>query len=429
MRADHLGAAGGAAKTPNLDALARVGTVFTSAESPANESAFAHAALLTGRWPSAVMQANYLDFVVPRGAELLQGELAHAGYRTGAFVAGGHVGAGYGFDQGWSTWSSEPGFGSFTATVPRALDWLDEEGPPWFVWVHGYDAHLPYVTPGPWAPFVDAPGDAAAWASDPVAAERVVDGRYDRDRGVPKLHHVSGEQVVGLGVGGGGRAVTAEERAWLQARYDQALGLADAMVGKLLAAVAGRRDVLVIVVGDHGEDLLDHGFINHRHGLYESCIHFPLIVAGPGFEAAVVETPVSTRSVYTTALAAANLPRRPGSDAPPLQRVAAGLASEPVVFAEGVSGLLSARAGRWKLILGEVGLAPGAGDIADAPAALYDLLEDPAERTNVAGERPLEVEALRAAIVKWRGGLPSPAAAPAPIPPWVREELRQHGYW
>ncbi len=430
VRADHVGAFGGVeGVTPNLDALARAGVAFDAAVSPANESALAHAALLTGRWPSAVASAPYADYVVPPAAELVSERLRAAGYRTAAFVGGGHVDERFGFQQGWDAWGAERGFGSFGGTVPRALAWLDEQdgAAPWFLWVHGYDAHLPYRAPGPWDVAGAAPGDAATFATDPVAAERIVGGRYDATAPVPWFTHVSGEQVLGLDAVTGGRPVTDAERAWLQARYDTTLGYLDAQVGRLLAAVAGRDDVLVVAVGDHGEDLLDHGFVNHRHGLHESCIRVPLIVAGPGFAPGRHAAPVGTRDVYATLLAAAGVTRAPTIDAVPLQRRVAGLAADEAVFSEGVAGELAVREGRWKRIRHGV-------DRADPESigtfgALYDLEVDPDERTEVAALHPEAAAALDAALLRWRRGI-VPGRAPAePIPPWAREELRARGYW
>jgi hypothetical protein len=54
--------------------------------------------------------------------------------------------------------------------------------------------------------------------------------------------------------------------------------VADHWLGVLLADI-DLDTTLVVVLGDHGEDLLDHGVMNHRAGLWDSTLHVPLVVA------------------------------------------------------------------------------------------------------------------------------------------------------
>jgi len=76
------------------------------------------------------------------------------------------------------------------------------------------------------------------------------------------------------------------------------------------------------------------------------------------------------------------------------------------------------RLGRWKLIEG-----PEEGTL-----ELFDLERDPAERTNLAGEMPERVEALRGLIAAWRARHDPERRAPPPIPEADRERLRAMGY-
>ena len=245
------------------------------------------------------------------------------------------------------------------------------------------------------------------------------------------MPHPSGERLLGLDTVGGGRPVTDAERKWVRGRYDDAVAFADAEVGRLLQALGGRTDVLVILVGDHGEDLLDHGFLNHRHGVYESSTHVPLVVAGPGFAPGRIDTPVSTRGVYATVLAASGIPR-PGGVGPAFQRLAAGFGAEDLVFSEGVAGQLAVRSGSDRLHLAGLprdGSADGPA-LAGAKVALYDLAADPEERTDRALAEPERVARLRQQAITARQALPKgPAPAVPVVAPWVRAELRRSGYW
>ncbi len=50
------------------------------------------------------------------------------------------------------------------------------------------------------------------------------------------------------------------------------------------------------------------------------------------------------------------------------------------------------------------------------PWQLYDLATDPAETTNLAAERPADIERLSAAFAKWESEVKQDASEPAPRP-------------
>jgi choline-sulfatase len=77
----------------------------------------------------------------------------------------------------------------------------------------------------------------------------------------------------------------------------------DAELGRLVAAferIAGPR--AIVVAADHGEGLGDHGEAQHGNLLYQSVMHVPMVVVGPGVNAGSTDVPVSTRRVFHTLL-------------------------------------------------------------------------------------------------------------------------------
>ena len=76
----------------------------------------------------------------------------------------------------------------------------------------------------------------------------------------------------------------------------------DAELGRLVEAFERRAGgpPAIIVVGDHGEGLGDHGESQHGNLLYESTMRVPLVVAGPGVAAGTSDAPVSIRRVFHT---------------------------------------------------------------------------------------------------------------------------------
>ncbi|MDQ6801126.1 MAG: sulfatase-like hydrolase/transferase [Acidobacteriota bacterium] len=70
----------------------------------------------------------------------------------------------------------------------------------------------------------------------------------------------------------------------------------DQQLGRLLSAFRGA----VIIAGDHGEGLGEHGEAQHGNLLYQATMHVPLLLVGPGVAAGVNDTPVSTRRIFHT---------------------------------------------------------------------------------------------------------------------------------
>jgi arylsulfatase A-like enzyme len=77
----------------------------------------------------------------------------------------------------------------------------------------------------------------------------------------------------------------AEEIAQLRRLYDGNLAYADANFGAVRQALeeAGLwQRSAVILTADHGEALLEQGFLGHNNALYDTCMRIPLIIRVPG---------------------------------------------------------------------------------------------------------------------------------------------------
>ncbi len=147
----------------------------------------------------------------------------------------------------------------------------------------------------------------------------------------------------------------------------------DAQLGRLVAAfeqaVTGPSGI--VIVGDHGEGLGDHGEALHGNLLYQSTMRVPLVVIGPGVTPGVNDTPVSTRRVFHTLLDWAGTPSRSAFGARSTE-VVVGEAMKP--FLEyGWQPQVMAVSGRQKSIL--------AGRI-----EMYDVVADPGETRDLAAD-------------------------------------------
>lgn len=280
-RADYLscyGRPGGVTPsgvTPSLDALAAEGTRFDLAVSTAAVTPVSHASILTGLYNHEHgLRVIYADggYRLSDEAETLATVLAAHGFHTRAVHSAFPVSRFFGLERGfdvfedmqsdmkkkkkgefrWDVGDHQRRSDETTELVTSQLDaQLDRE--PFFLWVHYWDPHdLARLPPG-------------------------------LDRFDPRAKVMPG----------------------VQAFYAEEVQYMDAQIGRLLEALRARglyEDTLVVVVADHGQGLMDHGWAGHRL-LYQEQIRVPLIVRVPGAEqAAAVPDLVRTVDIFPTIL-------------------------------------------------------------------------------------------------------------------------------
>ena len=383
VRADRIGAYGyQLARTPNLDRLAREGIRFADVSAPAPITGPSHAALFTGLYPGRLGVRDNVTTPLPDEALTLAEILAGRGYRTGGFVGAFLLDRPYGFAAGFQTFESgfvqvESGREANAerrgdAVVDDALRWLQSvpSDQPFFAWVHLYDAHAAYEPP------------------QPLATEFA--GRL----------------------------------------YDGEIAFVDHQVGRLLQALEARGALSrthVIVIGDHGEALGEHGEDEHGVFLYEEVMRIPWVMRGPDSrKGLVVSEQVRAVDLFPTVLALLGIDAPPGLDGESVVAAIEGdlRSSRPAAYAEtyypklhyGWSELRSLRADNWKLI--------------DAPRPeLYDLKNDPRELHNLYDQqRALADRMLAEASRIWREiGGDRPTAFKSPDAGTL-QRLRSLGY-
>ncbi|MDH3687746.1 MAG: sulfatase-like hydrolase/transferase, partial [Myxococcales bacterium] len=187
--------------------------------------------------------------------------------------------------------------------------------------------------------------------------------------------------------------------------YDGELAYVDDQVGRLvrgLREARGDRPRTIVVVGDHGESLGEHGEATHGVLAYDATLHVPMIAVSHDLPADVSSNAfVRTLDVAPTLLRAAGLSPLPAARGVPLQEISAGKAPRRIdtfealstSFGLGWAELHGIRDERWKLTL------------APEPHELFDVLADPTELDDRLDEEPGVVAELRAAYA----ALPNPA--------------------
>ncbi len=245
-RADRLGCYGYEfALTPALNRLAQNGVVFDDAFSQVPMTLPSHATVLTGLYPPEhglrVNGLNTLDVDKQTLAEIL----SENGYQTGAFVASFTVNHRNGLNRGFEVYSDEMDnaydlpegeelneYRSGDQVADAAIEWLDQrdKDKPFFCWAQFFDPHMPYY-------------------------------EHKELEGTRYAQYAN------------------------QKHYNAEIAFMDMQVGKLVRYLLKEgisENTLIVVFGDHGESLGEHGEQSHSFMVYATTQHVPLIFSQPG---------------------------------------------------------------------------------------------------------------------------------------------------
>ncbi|MFQ5489112.1 MAG: sulfatase-like hydrolase/transferase [Phycisphaerae bacterium] len=234
-RADFLGCYGSqAVQTPNLDQLASQGALFENCTTCTSLTLPSHCSIMTGVYPFVHGVRKNGTNRLPSNSETLAEILKAAGLHTRAIVASFVLNRMFGIDQGFEGFSEvSRGANTIALHAERRGDEVCEDAlgalrdlssDRFFLWVHFYDPHYPYVATG-------------AGLSSPTQA------------------------------------------------YAQEIEFTDRQIGRLieeLAVLGLTSRTLVVVVGDHGEAFSEHEEYQHGYFVYDTTLRVPLIFRCPG---------------------------------------------------------------------------------------------------------------------------------------------------
>ena len=282
LRPDRLHCYGYERRTsPNLDALAADGAMFTDAMAQAPETLVSTPSLFTGRYPQEHgmqwMERGPDIFIgphlgLPSIAELLRG----AGYETAAVSGSPIIGPGLGFDRGFDHFDQSRGLisnsqgmnaGDLNVAVSEWLDQRDTRRP-FFLYIHYLDPHHAYHPPREFAVF----GTGAYTPQDQQLNVKVhqLAGQY-------KNTGITDAALAGAGL-------SRADVGRLSDLYDGEVLCVDHYVGELVRRLKddGLYDhTIIIVTADHGQAFLEHGNLKHGGSLYQVLLRVPLIVRRP----------------------------------------------------------------------------------------------------------------------------------------------------
>ncbi|MEM7482305.1 MAG: sulfatase [Acidobacteriota bacterium] len=381
LRADRLGAYGYERPTsPRIDDFAHEAVVFERAWSTAQATPTSFAAAFTGRWPSRVFQGWELVPDVPTVAQTF----AAAGYQTRFVSAQVQLVPVRGFGRGFERYeimlrtpendADNDNVVDDEAVLERFVNWLRKEArPPFFAWIHFMAPHSPYRV---------RPQSAHLYRAGYT-------GRFATTTG----HTFSIE--------------TDDELERVRDLYDGQVLFADRTFGRLLDTVEEQGlagSTVVVLSTDHGEELMDHGGVQHST-VFEEVIRIPLMIRHPTTRRAQrSHLPVSNVDLFPTLVEMAGLEPPAGLDGDsllgPLDENRLRLA---IAMTHRTDHFVAAARGNEKVIV----------DCRQATGALYDLAADPGEHDNLVDRRRRRYHELIGEVTERLGSSPCRAVKQA----------------
>lgn len=421
LRADHLGAYGYPRPTsPEIDALAAEGVLFTDALTPVPTTAPALAALLTGRHiDEHGVRDNHAT--LPESLATIGEAFATAGYETAGFYGNGAVRAGFGQGLGVFEPFGPNWFFDDSAGTAKAIAWLRRAKQPWFLWVHYMNPHGPYRS---------SPSERSAGLTFPDTPELVrqlplAPGNYAL-QAIPKYQRLRDRTRI---------------VDYLR-RYDGEIIGTDLEIGALRRELEGSgllRRTLIVLTADHGESLGEEGYyFQHGHFLNQASLRVPLILSHALLpQGRQLDLPVSLLDVFPTVATLAGLRRPEGGAGQDLTAAlrdgASGAGPERdrsrMAYTVTSANLVSVRRGRFEL----QGSFPQGGT-ADKPEnlKLLDHASAPPQSLPIGSEPQIRAELQRELRLGARQVRRPPPGASAPSGRKTRaadeKRLRALGY-
>lgn len=273
LRKDYLNCYGNSwIQTSNMNYLAENGVLFENAYSSSSTTSPSHASIFTSLNPyihGVIGNDYHLGNKIPTLTQIF----SESGYKTGAAVSAyhlnpNHCGLDHYFDFYVHPKETTESYrwkliNSGYSTVSSGLEFLDQNhNNPFFLWLHLYDAHMPYI---PVAEY-----DRMYYQGNPFQANfnTMKNAFYDRNFNInnePWMHGV-------------------RDLEYFKRQYGAEITYVDDQIGRIIEALKRLKldeSTLVVLTADHGESLSEHDIYFNHWGLYNVEISVPLIVYYP----------------------------------------------------------------------------------------------------------------------------------------------------
>lgn len=407
LRPDRLGCYGFTPTiTPNIDHLADKGIRFTQAITGGSWTQAAFPVIFTSTYAS--MHGGCLGFLSPMRPSPLKA-LAEYGYATVGFSTSPLLSRSYGYEtifehfvdltpgekdpwlrtiKGGHLLLKQPFthvlskmmgvrtrpakiYSSASDITDQICRWIEDVDRPFFIWGHYMDVHWPYHL------------------EDSLNQPQQISQAW---KDVVHLHNANWN----------GAEISSGQRDHYIDLYEQAIAYTDIQLGRLFSYLDDKgldRNTIIILISDHGEELLEHGRWGHwEDNLYDEILKVPLIIRLPNEDKQVViDNQVRTLDLMPTILELCECPPPQGMmgrSLTPLWENRDGEFQPRIAIGEMWREswhIIAVRTDRYKYIWDN--------KQSESPL-LFDLEKDPGEKENIAFNSPEVVSELHSNVVR-----------------------------
>ena len=397
--------------SPQIDNLASSGAVFRNAYSQTNSTLPSHLSILT----SSYIQDHGVytnDVINNSNLPGVETYFAGAGFKCGAVVSVLHLGRIMGLEGAFDSFidleKAPPKFMQFSdkyrqanETTDLAIDWISKQKQRgFFLWVHYFDPHMPYLAPEPFRsrfimdPLPERIDISLKLSLGKLELEEVLSRKEWSEVEKKFFSALSRAELPLHEFHYNGIGVTEEEVAALSSLYDGEIAFTDSEIGRLLNHLEDtglKNNTLVTITADHGESIAEHDIVCSHRGLYLPSVKVPLIMSLPGKIQAgtLIDSRVQTLDISPTLLDLTGLqiPEHfKGLSLVPLLEGTSErtFGERTLVFEHANTAAIGILEDRWKWIISledQFSLEPSV--YRHLPKELYDIMKDPEERKNL----------------------------------------------
>jgi len=400
LRADHLGAYGYERDTsPNIDKLAEDGVLYENAFSQASWTYPSLASIHTSLYPSQVSRFS-MHLKISDSLLTIAEYMKNNFYGTIGVVANRYASKTYGFAQGFDVFEERNimDHDSITSQLvtDTAVDSIDKYGKkPFFLWIHYMDPHSLYN-------------------HHPEHAYR-----QENSSNIPVP--LKERELAPIA-----DSLNEADLRFIVDTYDEEISYTDEYVGKLIEALKDKGlydNTIIVLTSDHGEEFLDRNRFGHVVTLYNELIHIPLIMHNPlddQLKGTTVSQNVEIRSIAGTIAEECGIPNNNFKGINLIRTPSEDMDGEFVFSQRGkISEKLPVKRAvfmkEWKLI----------ENVEDGTFELYNLANDPREKTNLFGSGQPGISELENLLMSQLSGFNPVLVAEPELAKPSEEDIKQ----
>lgn len=258
LRADNLSCYGHYRNTsPAIDSLALTGVKWKRCQAQAPWTLPGTVSILSGLTVQHHGVGRRLTSMLTYGLDpdmpILPEIFKDAGYRTCGIFNVPLLSDAYGFDRGFEHYSYyADGDRRAALIVDEFLQWLNSDDEAFFSVLHFFDVHDPYNPPPPFDRMF-------------LPEDTLLETNWEIDETGELLHPEYLEHYLAM--------------------YDGEIAWVDSELSRLFRSMREMgiaENTIIVVIADHGEEFLEHGWIGHGGTFYQELLRIPLIMSGPG---------------------------------------------------------------------------------------------------------------------------------------------------